>query len=257
MPTPTTALDADCSDPGAIATSWTARAGARGRQTEGFWHVATVRAADRAPARDATVSVWLDDALHFCTGEAEQKAVNLRANDAVILVTGCNRWDRGTDVVVEGRATPVTDHAMLERLAEPGEGSGIGRWTYEVGDGCFKGDTTTRVLVFTVQPTKVLAFAERELQRDAPQVLSSRALAAESAARCPLTLDAERPSRPARGAARTRTSRRSGSPACCEGRRGASCLRRRAGPLGRPRRAACSSVSRATTSWLRSPPWSP
>ena len=59
------------------------------------------------------VAVWLDDVLHFCTGPAEQKAVNLRGNDRVVLLTGCNQWDTGMDVVVEGRAARVTDGPTL------------------------------------------------------------------------------------------------------------------------------------------------
>jgi hypothetical protein len=38
----------------------------------------------------------------------EQKAGNLRSNPTVILTTGCNQWDRGLDVVVEGDAVQVT-----------------------------------------------------------------------------------------------------------------------------------------------------
>ena len=44
--------------------------------------------------------------------------MNLRANPNVILTTGCNEWERGLDVVVEGEAVQVTDDDVLERLAE-------------------------------------------------------------------------------------------------------------------------------------------
>ena len=75
MTTPTTELDAIFSDPGTTATSWEDT-----RRTleaaELFW-IATVRA-DGRPHMTPLVAVWLDDALHFCTGEVEQKAVNLR-----------------------------------------------------------------------------------------------------------------------------------------------------------------------------------
>ena len=46
------------------------------------------------------VAVWLEDAIHFTTGPTEQKAVNLRGNSNVILMTGCNEWNRGLDIVV-------------------------------------------------------------------------------------------------------------------------------------------------------------
>ncbi|HEX2433996.1 MAG TPA: pyridoxamine 5'-phosphate oxidase family protein [Gaiellaceae bacterium] len=69
--------------------------------------ISTVRA-DGRPHDTPLVAVWLDDAVHFTTGAAEQKAGNLRSNPTVILTTGCNQWDRGLDVVVEGEAVQVT-----------------------------------------------------------------------------------------------------------------------------------------------------
>ena len=33
------------------------------------------------------------------------------------MTTGCNRWDQGLDVMVEGEAQRVTDRVTLERLA--------------------------------------------------------------------------------------------------------------------------------------------
>jgi hypothetical protein len=54
---------------------------------------------------------------HFTTGLGEQKAVNLAGNPQVVITTGCNRWDQGLDVIVEGAAKRVTDPTMLERLA--------------------------------------------------------------------------------------------------------------------------------------------
>jgi nitroimidazol reductase NimA-like FMN-containing flavoprotein (pyridoxamine 5'-phosphate oxidase superfamily) len=123
-----------------------------------FW-IATVRA-DGRPHMTPLVAVWLDDALHFCTGESEQKAANLVGNQRVILLTGCNQWDGGMDVVVEGRATRVTEFEMLERLAAVWKSKWDGRWEYEPGHEAFKGDGTESVLVFTVLPDKVFAFAK-------------------------------------------------------------------------------------------------
>ena len=104
--TPTTSLDERFSDPGAEAVAWPAT-----RQVienaELFW-VTTVRA-DGRPHSTPLVAVWLDDALHFCTGETEQKAHNLAANPHVLLTTGDNGWQGGVDVVVEGPAVRVTD----------------------------------------------------------------------------------------------------------------------------------------------------
>jgi nitroimidazol reductase NimA-like FMN-containing flavoprotein (pyridoxamine 5'-phosphate oxidase superfamily) len=154
MTTPTTELDVVFSDPGATATSWEVTRSAL-EAAELFW-IATVRA-DGRPHMTPLVAVWLDEALHFCTGEAEQKAVNLRGNQNVILMTGCNQWDSGLDVVVEGQAVRVTDRSMLQRLAEAWARKWDGRWEYEPDEDGFKGEG---VKVFSVRPTKVFAFAK-------------------------------------------------------------------------------------------------
>ena len=78
-----------------------------------FW-ISTVRA-DGRPHVTPLVAVWLDEAIYFHTGAEEQKFANLRACPHVVLTTGCNQWDRGLDVVVEGEATPVTDDNLLRR----------------------------------------------------------------------------------------------------------------------------------------------
>jgi hypothetical protein len=75
-------------------------------------------------------------------------------------MTGCNRWDAGLDVVVEGEAVPVTDDQRLERLAEAWASKWDGRWRYEVRDGAFQQHGHGTALVFSLAPTKVLAFAK-------------------------------------------------------------------------------------------------
>ena len=157
MTTPTTALDTIFSEPGTTATSWDDTREAL-EAAELFW-IATVRA-DGRPHMTPLVAVWLDDALHFCTGEAERKAANLRGNQNVILMTGCNQWDSGLDVVVEGQAVRVTDQSTLQRLAEAWARKWDGRWEYEPGDDGFKGGENESVLVFSVRPAKVFAFAK-------------------------------------------------------------------------------------------------
>ena len=98
---PVAELDERFSDEGASATQWAEVLGVL-ESAETFW-VTTVRA-DGRPHVTPLVAVWLDDALAFCTGANEQKAVNLRGNQHVILSTGCNDWDKGIDVIVEGIA---------------------------------------------------------------------------------------------------------------------------------------------------------
>jgi nitroimidazol reductase NimA-like FMN-containing flavoprotein (pyridoxamine 5'-phosphate oxidase superfamily) len=156
MTSPTTTLNAACSDPGATATSWEdARVALVAAEI--FW-IATVRTSGQ-PNMTPLVAVWLDDALHFCTGETEQKAANLRGNEHVVLMTGCNQWNRGMDVVVEGKAVRVTEQRELERLAAAWTRKWDGRWKYVPGPNGFAGDGTESVLVFTVRPEKVFAFA--------------------------------------------------------------------------------------------------
>ena len=157
MTEPTTTLHAQFSAPGATATSWD-DARTELATAELFW-ISTVRT-DGRPHMTPLVAVWLDDVLHFCTGEGEQKAANLRRNDQVILMTGCNRWDGGMDVVVEGRAVRVTDRRTLERLAAAWADKWDGRWEYEPCPEGFRGDASGLVLVFAVRPDKVVAFAK-------------------------------------------------------------------------------------------------
>jgi general stress protein 26 len=154
---PTTKLDAQFSSPGATATSWDDTR--RTLETAAIFWVATVRT-DGRPHITPLVAVWLDDALHFCTGESEQKATNLRGNQNVILMTGSNQWDSGMDVVVEGKAARVTDPNTLERLAEAWTHKCDGSWTYEPSAEGFKGDGDESIFVFTVRPERIFAFAK-------------------------------------------------------------------------------------------------
>ncbi|HET9608364.1 MAG TPA: hypothetical protein VFP06_02080, partial [Acidimicrobiales bacterium] len=98
-------------------------------------------------------------ALHFCTGPGEQKAVNLAGNPHVVVTTGCNQWDRGLDVMVEGEARRVTDRATLERLAAAWATRWDGSWQYEVADEGFRHGAGF-AHVFAVEPAKVLAFGK-------------------------------------------------------------------------------------------------
>jgi general stress protein 26 len=157
MTEPATALDARFSSPGATATSWNdAR---RALETAELFWITTVRS-DGRPHTTPLVAVWLDDVLYLCTGETEQKAANLRRNQNVLLMTGCNQWEGGMDVVVEGRAVRVTDRRTLQRLAEAWTRKWDGRWAYEPSPEGFRSDENEGVLVFAVRPDKVFAFAK-------------------------------------------------------------------------------------------------
>jgi general stress protein 26 len=160
MHEPVTELDERFSDPGAKATPW-AKAQEVLETAQLSW-VTTVRA-DGRPHVTPLVSVWLDDAVHFTTGPGEQKAVNLASNPHVVITTGCNRWDQGLDVMVEGQAQRVTERATLERLAAAWATKWNGQWRFEVAEGGFAhADADGPALVFAVKPTKVLAFGKGE-----------------------------------------------------------------------------------------------
>jgi len=161
MTTPLTEIDSRYSDPDAVATDWSTTQ-QRLESAELCW-ICTVRA-DGRPHVTPLVAVWLDRTLYFCTGEEEQKWINLRGNQHVALLTGNSTWDEGLDIVVEGDAVRVTDPELLRRLADAWTTKWDGRWHYGVGDGCFlhqhEAGDEGEAQVYGVTPSKVLAFAK-------------------------------------------------------------------------------------------------
>jgi general stress protein 26 len=158
MLTPVTALDQRYSDPAATATGWEETRRAL-EEAELFW-VSTVRA-DGRPHVTPVVAAWAEGAIWFTTGADEQKFVNLRANPHVVLTAGCNRWDGGLDVVVEGDAVQVTDDAVLGRIAGAFTAKWDGRWQWTARGGCFRDpDGSGEAMVFSVKPAKVFAHAK-------------------------------------------------------------------------------------------------
>jgi nitroimidazol reductase NimA-like FMN-containing flavoprotein (pyridoxamine 5'-phosphate oxidase superfamily) len=157
MGEPTTELDSRFSAPDAVATTWDETQRTL-ESAELFW-ISTVRS-DGRPHVTPLVAVWVDGALHFTTGPGEQKAINLAGNPHVILTTGSNSWNEGLDVVVEGVAVHMTDVDVLERLAVAWTKKWDGRWQWKVEDGAFREGDGEAVMVFSVTPTKVLAFGK-------------------------------------------------------------------------------------------------
>jgi hypothetical protein len=110
---PVTQLDQRFSDPDANPTTWAA-AGEVLEAAQISW-ISTVRATG---ARTSPRWSRCGSTERFTSPPARpSRAVNLRTNPNVVLTTGCNTWDRGLDVVVEGEARRVTDRATLQRLA--------------------------------------------------------------------------------------------------------------------------------------------
>ncbi len=123
---------------------------------EVYW-LATVRP-DGRPHVTPVLSVWLDGALYFCTGQSERKAKNLARNSHCVITTGCNALNEGLDLVVEGEAARVSDEARLQHVADTYE-SKYG-WHFTVRDGTFHGDGGNIALVYEVPPTTAFGFGK-------------------------------------------------------------------------------------------------
>ena len=152
---PVAELEPQFSSNDATLTPWEE---ARGRleKAEVYW-LATVRP-DGRPHVTPVLSVWLDGALYFCTGQSERKAKNLARNSHCVITTGCNALNEGLDLVVEGEAARVSDEARLQHVADTYE-SKYG-WHFTVRDGTFHGDGGNIALVYEVPPTTAFGFGK-------------------------------------------------------------------------------------------------
>jgi hypothetical protein len=155
---PVAELDPRFSSPDATPTSW-ATAREHLKRAEVYW-LTTVRP-DGRPHVTPLIAVWLDDALHFCTGPSERKAKNLAENAHCVIATGCNRLAEGLDLVIEGDAVNVSDEAQLQRLANAYESAYGSDWRFTVRDGAFFGEGG-RALVYQVAPISVFGFGKGE-----------------------------------------------------------------------------------------------
>jgi general stress protein 26 len=154
----TTTLAEVYSDPAATAVEWEVTR--RALETAELFWVSTVRA-DGRPHVTPVVAAWAEEAIWFSTGEDEQKFANLRVNPHVVLTTGCNRWDGGLDVVLEGDAVQVTDDVVLSRVAAAFTAKWDGRWQFVARGGCFRDpEGGGAAMVFSVSPVKVFAHAK-------------------------------------------------------------------------------------------------
>lgn len=156
MPVPVTTLDPRYSSPDAVPIPW--HEAQRLLETAELSWISTVRP-DGRPHVTPLVSVWVDGLLAFHTGEREVKYANLERNPNVVVTTGCNRWDGGVDVVVEGPAVRVTDDETLGLLAVAFARRWDGRWRLVVRDGEFRnlGSAGWPSRVFAVRPTRAYA----------------------------------------------------------------------------------------------------
>ena len=160
MPTtfPTALLDVRFSEPGVEPTSWEETL--RLLETAELFWLTTVRA-DGRPHVTPVVAVWHENALFFSTASFEQKMRNLEHSGKVAVTTGNNLWTEGLDVVVEGRATLITDPADLRKISDAfsAKYSDDKGWHLEVVDDVAHVAGHPAV-VFRIDPDKVLAFGK-------------------------------------------------------------------------------------------------
>lgn len=152
---PTTEFTGAFSEPGAKAVPW-ADVDDVLTKSEMFW-LSTVRG-DGRPHVTPLPAIWLDSVLHICTGDQEQKTVNLRANPNCVLTTGTNQLHSGLDVIVEGVAERITDQDRLVQLAALWKSKLD--WDFVVHDGGFGDADGRNGLVFGIVPVKVLSFGK-------------------------------------------------------------------------------------------------
>lgn len=151
-------IDRLYSDESAEAVPWT-DAEARLAAAQVAW-VVTVRP-DGRPHATPMVPVVHDGKVYFHTGSTEVKYANLQANPHVLVLAGDTGWESGLDVAVEGTAVPVTDEALLRRLAELYRGRWDGRWELDVQDGAVVSELVdNQLVVFEVRPGKVRGHAK-------------------------------------------------------------------------------------------------
>jgi len=157
---PAAELDVQFSMEGATPTEW-AEARDHLAKAETYW-LSTVRP-DGRPHVTPLISLWLDDALYFCTGPSERKAKNLAQNPHCILTTGSDSLDEGLDIVVEGDAAKVSDDAELMRIAEAYVSKYGSDWHFEVRDGAFHQEgVSDGAMVFEVAPVTAFGFRKGE-----------------------------------------------------------------------------------------------
>lgn len=154
MTEPITDLDHRYSAPGAEPVSWDWAL--QLVIDAGVYWLTTVRG-DGRPHVTPLIGVWVDGALHFCTGAAERKARNLAADRFVTVTTGANTYAEGYDVVIEGTAEQVRDTDSLYRIADAYVWKYGEQWRFHVTSEGFRGGGGP-ALVYRVTPVTAFGF---------------------------------------------------------------------------------------------------
>ena len=100
---------------------------------------------------------WIDGALHIVAGEGTRKARNLVANNRCVVATSSTRLP-SIDLMVEGRADPLTEEGDVQRVAEV---LSAGGWPLEAkGDKVYGPNAPTAgpppYTIFRIVPSMVL-----------------------------------------------------------------------------------------------------
>ncbi|MEO3772705.1 pyridoxamine 5'-phosphate oxidase family protein [Micromonospora sp. B9E7] len=155
---PSERIDRRYSDDEGRVVPW-ADAEARLAATELAW-VVTVRP-DGRPHATPMVPVFHDGKVYFHTGSKEVKYANIQANPQVLVLAGDTAWQQGLDVAVEGTAVPVTDDALLRKLAELYRDRWDGRWQLDIKDGAIVSELPdSEVVAFEVTPNMAFSHSK-------------------------------------------------------------------------------------------------
>ena len=158
MSSPIGVVNPDFSEPDATAPPWSQIDEALA-QAEMFW-LSTVRR-DGRPHVTPLPAIWHGGALHICTGDVEQKAVNLDGRAAVRAGHRRQRLSPGTRPRGGGHGDAGDRRADAATLASRWKSELD--WDFAVVEGGFRDAAATHGLglVFAVRPSKVLAFAKQ------------------------------------------------------------------------------------------------
>ena len=91
-------------------------------QSRTCW-LATTRP-DGRPHLMPVIAFWIDDAMHILAGEGTQKARNIAADDRCVIATGSTTLP-SLDIVIEGRAEPITDPDSRSTRRRDLQGEGL------------------------------------------------------------------------------------------------------------------------------------
>jgi Pyridoxamine 5'-phosphate oxidase len=72
---------------------------------------------DGRPHLMPVITTWIDGAIHLVVGEGTRKGRNLAADDRCVIALSSTTLP-SLDIILEGRAEPVTDGDAVRRIAE-------------------------------------------------------------------------------------------------------------------------------------------